>query len=72
MTLDDIKALDKEVLVAEDVAQIISCNPHWLRLMARENPKALGFPVICVKNRVKIPRRAFIEFREKGREVKDA
>ena len=66
MTLQGIKGMDKEILTPAEVAPILSCNPHWLRLTAREHPEWLGFPVICIGNRVKIPRRPFIEFMEGG------
>ena len=65
-TLNEIKAMDKEVLVPDDIAPIIGCNPHWIRIMARTEPEKLGFPVICIGNRVKIPRRAFVNFMERG------
>lgn len=66
MTLSEIKQSDKNMLVAEDVAPIIGCNPHRLRLVAKERPELLGFPVCVVGNRVKIPRIPFIHFIEGG------
>ena len=56
MTLDDIRAMSKPTILASEAAQ-------WLRLMAREQPEKLGFPVCCTsKHRVKIPREPFLRF----------
>ena len=46
-----------------EAAQVLGCDPQWIRLMARERPEKLGFPVCCTsKHRVKIPREPFIKF----------
>lgn len=60
MTLDEIRASRKMMLTAADVAPVIGCDPQGIRIMARKNPKWLGFPVICVGSRVKIPREPFL------------
>ena len=62
MTIPEIKALDKEMLTAVDIAPIIGADPHLIRHQAHEKPEALGFPVIVVKSRVKIPRIPFLRF----------
>jgi hypothetical protein len=55
MTLDDIRAMSKPTILASEAAQVLGCTPQWLRLMARERPEKLGFPVCCTsKHRVKI------------------
>ena len=64
MTLDDIKTMDKEFLVPAEAAKILGCDPHYIRVAARQCPGALGFPVICLGNRTKIPRRAFVRYME--------
>ena len=56
MTLKDIEAIPKEVLLPADVAPYLQCDPHYIRLQARANPQLLGFPVSVVGNRTKIPR----------------
>ena len=66
MTLQQIEALEKDVLTPEQVAKCLGCDPHFIRLEARQSPERLGFPVICVGTRVKIPRRAFIRFMRGG------
>lgn len=64
MTLDDIKAMKKECLSPAIVAQVMGCDPHYIRLQARQNPAALGFPVNVQGTRTRIPRRAFIRWME--------
>mgnify|MGYP002765956606 CR=1 FL=1 len=64
LTIDDIKGMDKEMLTPAEASEVIGCNPHWIRLAAREKPELLGFPVIVIGNRTRIPRRAFVRFCE--------
>lgn len=66
MTLEEIKQSDKDVLIPADVAPVIGCNPHQIRVTAHQRPELLGFPVIVVGTRVKIPRKPFIQFIEGG------
>lgn len=62
MTVQEIKASDAIMLKPEDVADVLSCNPHLIRVAARDNPELLGFPVTRIGNRTKIPRKAFLRF----------
>lgn len=62
MTLDEIRASDKTFLTPADVAVVLAADAQSIRLQAREFPEALGFPVICVGNRTKIPRKPFLRF----------
>ena len=62
MTLKDIEVMEEETLTPLQVGQIIGFNPQSIRIQARENPDLLGFPVICTKKRVRIPRQAFLAF----------
>lgn len=64
MTLEEIKAMDCEMLTPSIVAKVICCTPYKITLQARQCPEMLGFPVIVMGNRTKIPRRAFIKFME--------
>lgn len=61
-TLEDIEDLDSEMLTAQQIAPILCANPETIRLQARERPELLGFPVIVMGNRVKIPRQPFLSF----------
>lgn len=62
MNLDQLAELPGEVLTAAQVAPLLQTNPDTLRRTAREYPGLLGFPVICMGNRVLIPKRPFISF----------
>lgn len=62
MTLEEIKKLDRDFITAADVAEVLGTDPNSLRWQAREEPANLGFPVVVIKSRVKIPRLPFIRF----------
>lgn len=66
MTLDEIKSSSKEVLTCKDVADVLACNPATLHMQAMEQPWRLGFPVIVMGSRVKIPRKPFLNFMNGG------
>lgn len=66
MTLDDIKALEKEMITPAVAAEILGCDPQGIRIAARTEPQSLGFPVNVIGTRTRIPRRAFIQFMESG------
>ena len=62
MNIDEMKQSTKEVLTPQDVAEVLLCDPQQVRVLARQRPELLGFPVIVMGNRVKIPRRAFLRY----------
>ena len=62
MTLTEIEALEKAVLTCTEIAPVLMANPHTIHLQAVECPEKLGFPVIIVGSRVKIPRIPFLMF----------
>lgn len=64
MTLDELKTLDKPILVPKDVAPFLCCDPYTITLQAREAPEKLGFPVSVIGKRTKIPKDAFIRWYE--------
>lgn len=64
MTLQEIKALDRQMLTPAIVAPFLGCDQQTLRLQARHRPDLLGFPVVCLGSRVKIPKEPFIAFFE--------
>lgn len=66
MTLDDIKSMEKEIITPAIAADVLGCDPHSIRVVAHTEPDSLGFPVIVMGTRTKIPRRAFIQFMESG------
>lgn len=66
MSIVDIENMTRETISCNAAAAVIGCNPQLLRIQAREYPQALGFPVVVVGKRVKIPRLAFIAFMRGG------
>lgn len=64
MTLEELKKLDKDVITPAVAAQVLQCDPHWIRVAAHQDKSLLGFPVIILNSRVKIPRLAFIKYME--------
>lgn len=62
MTLEDMIRSEKPFVTPQDVADVLKCSAQIIRIQARDNPEALGFPVIRVGSRTKIPRKAFIQF----------
>lgn len=64
MTLDDLKKIDRDWLLAREVAPLLGVDPHSVRVAARVAPERLGFPVCVIGSRVKVPKKPFIEFWE--------
>ena len=60
MNINDLP--NKPFLVPTDVAAFIGCNPYSINLQAQYKPEKLGFPVIVLGRRVKIPRDGFIRW----------
>lgn len=67
MTLEDLEALDREMLTPADVAPILGYNPQTIRTAAREAPWQLKFPFVMIGSRMKIPKTAFVAWM-RGRE----
>ena len=64
LTLDDLRAMTREAITPALAAQVLQCDPQWIRVAARQDKSLLGFPVVLLGSRVKIPRLAFIRFME--------
>jgi hypothetical protein len=62
MTMAEIRASDKDMLIPTDINKILGCDAHTIRLQAREFPESLGFNVVVIGNRTLIPRKAFLRF----------
>lgn len=66
MTLSELENMDRAVITPEVAASVLGCNAQVLRIQARTRPEALGFPVVCLGCRVKIPRLPFIKYLRDG------
>lgn len=62
MTLEELEALETEILTCQQVAPILKANPATIHHQAMECPEKLGFRVIVMGKMVKIPRLPFIAF----------
>lgn len=62
MTLAEIKKSPDMWLTAADIAPVLECNPDAIRHQAQTDPSKLGFPVVVIGTRVKIPRTPFLSF----------
>lgn len=62
MTLKELAELESEILIPTQVAPILGVNPQTIRINARKRPELLGFPVIVMGSRVKIPKVPFLHF----------
>ena len=60
MTLEEIEALPKEMLIPADVAAYLGCSPYAINVLTRNGENPFPFPVIRIGNRVKIPKIAFV------------
>ena len=61
-TLEEIEACPKSMLVPTDVAGYLNCEAYSINLQARQAPELLGFPVIVMGTRVRIPKDGFVRF----------
>ena len=61
-TLTDIEAINQDMLTLAMVAEYLGVSPQAIRVQAKSRPDLLGFPVIVIGSRVKIPKNAFIKF----------
>jgi hypothetical protein len=63
LTLDDIKAMDKEFLTPAEVAEYIGAFPQNVREGIRAG---VPWGYVLGKSRFVIPRKAFVHYHEKG------
>lgn len=61
-TLNEIEHCGKDILAPADVAWYLQCDAYNITLQAREDPSKLGFPVIVMGTRTKIPREGFVRY----------
>lgn len=64
MTIQEIRATEKAFLTCADIAPAIGSDPHALRVEAKKEHSRLGFPVLIIGTRVKIPTAGFINWYE--------
>lgn len=62
MTLQDIINSDSVYLTPADIAAILGCDPQSIRTQAHKNPQAMGYPIIIIGRRIRIPRIPFLRY----------
>lgn len=65
MTIEAIRESKEDFLIAEDIASILGAKAQSIRDQAQKDPAGFPFPVLVLGTRVKIPRKAFVEFYER-------
>jgi hypothetical protein len=69
-TLEELEMLEKECLTPGEVAPILGCDQYSINVQVKEDKlngiNSFPFPTMLIGNRVKIPRRAFIEIMKHG------
>ena len=60
-TIQYYQSLTRAYLLPEEAAALLGCTPQSVRTAARQRPELLGFPVIVICNRVKIPKGPFLK-----------
>ena len=64
MTWQEMKQSDKMFLTADDVSEVLNCDPQTLRLAVREKKELVGFNCSMIGKTLRIPRQAFIKWVE--------
>lgn len=62
MTLSEIENYERDWLTPAQVAPVLGTDPMWIRWQAKRDPSKLGFPVVVISTRTKIPRLPFLNF----------
>ncbi len=68
MTLEEMRKSAKTMLTPSDISEVLQCNPQSIRMQAKSNPSRLGFPVVVIGTRVRIPKGPFLQFVGEGRQ----
>ena len=61
MTLEEIEALPKDILVPADIAPYLGCSPYTINVSTENGQNPFPFPVIRMGRRVRIPKIPFIK-----------
>ncbi len=61
ITLAEIEALDKEMLVPTDIAGYLGCSPYTINVATRDGKNPFPFPIIRMGTRVRIPKILFLK-----------
>lgn len=62
MTIEELLQSDQAYLTPADIAPILHCDPQCIRAQAQEDSRKLGFRVIIIGTRIRIPRIPFLQY----------
>lgn len=62
MTINDMLQSEEPFLSPADVADVLHCDPQNIRVQAQTDPSKLGYPVIVINRRIRIPRIPFLRY----------
>lgn len=62
MSIQEIISSEKVFITVADIAPILHCDPQCIRRQAKDDPEVLGFPVLRIGSRLRIPRIPFLKF----------
>jgi len=62
MRLQDIQAIQRDYLKVVEVCSVLHTRPETFRGQAHQCPWKIGFPVIVIGTRVKIPKIPFLKY----------
>jgi len=65
-TIEEVMAVNREWLSPRQASGVLNCNPYSINIHAKSDPKGLGFPIIKMGTRIKIPKKPFVDFLLKG------
>lgn len=66
MTMKEIRESDKDFLTPSEVREVLGCDTYSINVQAKEDASKLGFPVVILGTRVKIPRLGFLHWMQYG------
>jgi hypothetical protein len=61
VTLEEIEALDKDMLVPTDIAGYLGCAPYAINVATEHGNNPFPFPIIRLGRRVIIPKLPFLK-----------
>ncbi len=62
MTINEMLQSSEPFLTPVDIAEILHCDPQSIRVQAQTDPSKLGYPVIVINRRIRIPRIPFLRY----------
>ena len=66
MALEELAAIPRDWLTCAQIAPVLGADASDIHDQTIQDPRMLGFPVVVVKSRVKIPKKPFIRFMSEG------